>query len=87
MGEILLQRREANRGKGRVVPQDADDIRRLIVLLVQRRQFGVDRFVLGCPALAVLGLENVKLGVVDDLCSNRCRAQDQAQSQECGGAA
>jgi hypothetical protein len=77
--EILLECRESDCTKGGVVPQDIDNVRRLSVFLIQLGELLVERLVLGGPSLAVLHLEDVVLGVVDDVC--RSGAPDNQHSK------
>ena len=69
----LLDGRDADVTEGRVVPHDVDDVGRPAVLFLQLRQLLVELLVLGRPFVAVLGFEDVVLGVVDDLAVLLCR--------------
>ena len=70
----LVDRWNPHVAKGRVVPHDMDDVGRCAVLgCAVRQASGVEFRVFGRPPLAVLGLEDVVLGVVDDLAALFCR--------------
>ena len=82
VAEILLQRREADRAEGGVIPEKVDDVRRLTVFLAQFGQLGVELLVLGRPALAVLCLQNVVLRVVDNVLGQRERQGSARHDQQ-----
>ena len=62
----LLQRRNADRAERLIVPHQVNDVRRPAVFLAQRRETRVEVLVFRRPLLAVLGVKDIILGVVDD---------------------
>ena len=63
----LLHGRDTHGAERLIIPQEVDDIGWLAVALAKLGQLGVELTVLDLPALPVLDLEDVVLGVVDDL--------------------
>ena len=63
----LLDGRNANLADRRIVEHDVDDVGRRAVFLPELGELAVEVAVLGGPLLAVLRLEDVVLGIMDDL--------------------
>jgi len=69
----LLDGGNADITEGRIVPHDVNQVGWPAVLFPQLRQFLVEFTILGGPFFAVLGFEDVVLGIMNDLIAFLCR--------------
>ena len=77
----LLIDRIAKRHWRLVVPHVVDDVGRSAVLFPKLGEFRIELNVLHCPHLAVLGFQNVVLGIMNDLSCGLCRCERRRRHQ------